>query len=98
VGEHLEGKDNNLSLAVVLHTGVAVGLETREGRERDLLLPRILCTASGYYQRHDYVCLALERQGKDGQLLKHIESATVSTRPNGALSKSLVWCAEWPVS
>ena len=40
---HLEWEDDDLVAFVVpLQTGVAVGLETRERRERDLLFPRIL--------------------------------------------------------
>ena len=41
-GRDLEGEDDDLALIGVLHAGVAVGLEARVGRERDLLLPRIL--------------------------------------------------------
>ncbi len=38
----LEGEDDDLALIGVLHAGVAVRLEARVGRERDLLLTRIL--------------------------------------------------------
>ena len=42
-GRDLEGEDDDLvALGVALHAGVSVGLEAREGRERDLLLPRVL--------------------------------------------------------
>ncbi len=40
---HLEGEGDDLvALGVALQAGVTVGLETREGRKRDLLLTRIL--------------------------------------------------------
>ena len=41
----LEGEDDDLALPGPLQARVAVGLETREGRERDLLLGRVLRAA-----------------------------------------------------
>ena len=41
-GADLEGKDDDLALGRALDAGLAVGLEAREGRERHLLLPRVL--------------------------------------------------------
>ena len=39
----LEGEDDDLvALGIPLQAGVAVGLEAREGRKRDLLFPRVL--------------------------------------------------------
>ncbi len=38
----LQGKDDDFPAMAVLHAEVAVRLETRERRERDLLLPRVL--------------------------------------------------------
>jgi hypothetical protein len=39
---HQQGEDDNLAAMAALHAGVAVRLEAREGRERDLPLPRVL--------------------------------------------------------
>ena len=41
-GLDLEGEDDDLALGGALDAGLAVGLEAREGRERHLLLPRVL--------------------------------------------------------
>ncbi len=48
----LEGEDDNLALLGLLHARVAVRLQARVGRERDLLLPRILPAAPRTACRH----------------------------------------------
>ena len=39
---HLKRENDHFAALGVLHTGVAVGLEAREGGKRDLLLSRVL--------------------------------------------------------
>ena len=45
VGSDLEGEDDNFALDSPLDSRVAVVLEERKGRERDLLLGRVLRAA-----------------------------------------------------
>jgi hypothetical protein len=43
----LKGEDNELALLCLLHAGFVMRLEAGEGRQRDLLLPRILPHTQG---------------------------------------------------
>jgi hypothetical protein len=54
----LKRKDDDLAFIGVLHVGITVGLEAREGRERDLFLTGIL-------PPHSYVTFVESALGRD---------------------------------